>query len=707
MFLDLVILGSLMYFNGDLIHGATIYPKTPKQAVYDTIHKVIIIDEYQWLEDYEDQDVKDWLARQEIVSRLIIDSLSQRSLLVELFNRVWRYDDRSMPRHVPEGSGSFFTIKKKELERRILCYKDDDRSATEILLDPNQWGQTTLEKYYPSRDGEYLAYATAESGNEQPVISILNMKSRELLKDSLCGWRQGEIAWLPGNKGFYYSANPVKGTVPDNEEFYWHSVYYHELGTSAQHDVKVFWDADNKEYYHFADISEDGKYILYYRSQFNANEVYIQRISEDQAPRPIVTGFDAKYSIGAFDETLFIWTDLNAPNGMVYKTDIKNPEPEHWRVLIPQSNDLLSNIDLIGGHIYATYLHCAYNIIKIFDQNGKFLREISLPALGTSYVKGYWSRPDVWLYFVSFTHPQTIYKYDFVADSLELYFQPEIDLDLRGLAVDQIWYQSYDGIKVSMFILKNKDHRLNGQTPVYLTGYGGFNISIDPFFSSTYAIWVKSGGIIAIPNLRGGGEYGKKWHEDGMLGKKQNVFDDFLSAAEWLIENNYTNPSKLVIGGASNGGLLVGAALVQRPDLFRAVYCGVPLLDMLRYHKFGFSNIWAEEYGNADDPTQFEYLMEYSPYHNVIDSTSYPAVLFIGSENDARCHPLHAMKMAARLQAANPFGQPALIVVQKRSGHGGGTTQSELIEQNADIWAFLMHYAGLQPGVFKKDNKQK
>lgn len=677
-------------------YGISKYPQTKKTPVADTLHGTVILDNYRWLESSDEPMVKAWLAKQEDIAHSIIDKLPQRKWLIERLTKLWRYDDERTPRSVLGSTRLFYWVIKKEWERWAYYYRETESSPAILLLNPNEWGSKTLSFVRPSRDGRYIAFGTAEAGNEQTVIRIMDISSKEVLSDSLRGWRQRNVAWLPDNSGFYYSACPLKGEVPEGEENYWSAVYYHELGTSGIEDIKVFSHNDVKEYYHAAVITEDGKYLIFYRGMFNKNQVYVQKVGDNEM-FPITTSFDAQYNIEIIDDKIIIWTDSLAPKGMVYITDISRPEKVHWRTLIPETVDNLSHILPIAGRLFAVYSHNAYTVIKIYSIDGTYQGEVPLPTIGSASIWGYWSTSDIWIQFSSFTFPRTTYKYDLESDELILYHEPPVEIDVSNYETEQVWYESKDGTRVSMFLIHHKNITQDGTNALYLTGYGGFNIAMDPYFSTTYTLWLEAGGIVAIPNLRGGGEYGKEWHEAGMLEKKQNVFDDFIAAAEWLIDNEFTSSEKLIIGGGSNGGLLVGSVTVQRPELFKAVHCAVPLLDMLRYHKFGYANIWAEEYGSAENPQQFDYLLKYSPYHNVVDGISYPAMIFIGSENDARCYPLHAMKMTARMQEANPKGQPILLLVRKKSGHGGGTTITELIEQQAEVWAFLMEQARLNP----------
>ncbi len=688
LILSLVFVGCIMKYT------RKIYPETKKIHMSEIIHGKIIVDEYRWLEDFGDNTVQEWIAQQNYLAHKYLNGLPQREWLKRRFTELKRYDDISAPRQVLVGDRIFYSAIKKDWERWAYYTKENENAESVLLFDPNQWGLNTLGAVYPSRDGKYIAYSVEEAGKENPIIKIMEVETGRILPDSLQGWRQSGVAWLPDNSGFYYTANPLKGTVPEGEENYWDAVYFHKLGTPTPEDKKIFFHPEVKEYFHNAVVSEDGKYVLFYRSMFYKNEVYIQRLGTSEPMQPIATGFDAEYSVILVEDRLIIKTNLDAPNGRVFSTTLDKLDKKYWQEIIPEFEDHLEYIEAIGGHLYAVYIHNAHTNIKIYTIEGKYIRNLPLPTIGSAWVWGYWSKPDVWVSFSSFTHPLTIYKYAFESDKLILYHRPPIDIELSNFVVEQVWYDSKDGTKIPMFLVHHKDIKKNGKNPVYLTGYGGFKISIHPHFSVNYGVFLESGGMIAIPNLRGGGEFGDEWHKAGMLDKKQNVFDDFISAAEYLIENKYTSPEYLAIGGASNGGLLTGAMLVQAPELFKAVYVGVPLLDMLRYHKFSYANIWAEEYGSADNAEQFEYLIKYSPYHNV-KKQKYPAVLFEASDNDPRCHPMHAMKMAAKVQENQTGESPILLIVRRHAGHGGGTTKSEQIEEDVDMWSFIMSQLGM------------
>lgn len=703
LFIHIIVFHVILFTTG--LEGFTMtrnFPETPKIAVRDTLHGTVILDNYQWLEKADDPQVKEWTAAQMTFTQSYLDTVSQRAYLAQRFNELWRYDDETVPRRVPDSGRLFFWVKKTSNEKWAYAMKDNDQAETRIILDPNTWPENDqVHGAVPSRDGKYLAYGKAVGGNESPVVHIMEIDTGRILPDSLQGWKQYVSAWLPDNSGFYYNAKPLKGTVPEGEEFYWHTAYFHKLGTSADQDQKVFGHDTNKSYWHSVDVSEDGRYEIYYRSLFNKNEVYFRKTGSDAPLTPIATGFDAEYGVQIIEDQIYIYTDRDAPRKQVFATAVDQPEVAHWQPFIPEhERDILEELAAIGGRFYAVYQHNAYTKIQILDRAGTIIRELPLPTLGSADITGEWSRDEVWVIFSSFTYPKTTYRYDFEANELAIYREFPLDIDVSAYTAEQVWYPSRDGTEVSMFLVQRKDAKHDGQNPVLLTGYGGFGSSQNPYFSTTALVWLECGGMMAIPNLRGGGEYGKTWHEAGMLDRKQNVFDDFIAAGEWLIENGYTNPEKLAISGGSNGGLLVGAVTTQRPDLFRAVLCAVPLLDMVRYHKFGFANVWAEEYGSAEDPEQFAYIYQYSPYHRVVEGTAYPAMLITGSENDVRVDPLHARKMVARLQEATANGHPIFLMIEYDSGHTGGTTISTQIGQYADMYGFLMNQLGMHtPGM--------
>ncbi len=681
----------------DLMHGPYQYPPTDRIPVTDDHHGTPITDPYRWLEQADDPTVQTWTDEQERLTHAIIDGLPQKAWLERRFGELWRYDDESTPMRVYDGERLFSWTKKKNEEKWAYVTRGRDGAEPEVLLDPNAWpSHDQLAGTWPSRDGRYVAFGTAHGGDENPVIQVMVTQTREILPDRLRGWKQAVSSWLPDGSGFFYSCKPCAGEVPAGEHEYWHQTWFHRLGTGPGEDVQVFADEAVKETWNSVWVTEDGCYTVYERSLFTVNDVWFKRTGSNDPLTPLATGMKAEFGVDFVGDTILITTDEDAPRKMVYVTDVAHPEREAWRVWLPQpERDKLNGIGCVAGHVYASFMHDAYTLVKIYDLDGTYLREVPFPTIGTGGVGGYWARPDVWVSFSSFTFPGTTYRYDFDADRLDVYHEFPVPVDTSNMAAQQVWFTSKDGTRVPMFLVHRKDVVLDGENPTLLYGYGGFDVSLRPSFATTWLVWLEAGGVFAMANLRGGGEFGRAWHEAGMREHKQDVFDDFIAAAEWLVDNHWTRPQKLAIRGGSNGGLLVGACMVQRPELFRAVACEVPLLDMVNYHEFGLANIWAEEYGSSADPEQFAYLLAYSPYHNVADGTRYPAFLCTGSENDARVDPLHARKMVARLQAADPDGGPHLLLVRRASGHGGGVTVSTQIVQTAEVGAFLMACLGM------------
>ncbi len=668
------------------------YPETEQRPFEEQFHGKTINDPYNWLENTADPAVKAWDKAQNAFAANYLEALPEVKALQDRLNVLSRYDDIKYS-YLLVGDRRFINTKKAEEDRWVLSYQDGSGPIVE-LLNPNNWpAAETLEFASASRDGAYLAFAKAYGGNEKPVIQIMEVATKRILPDTLTGSKQGwpcyTVSWLPNNEGFYFCANPSEDDSRESE--YWNSVYFHKLGTQASEDKLIFSDAKSKELFHSAAVSEDGKWLILSKSNMGyVSEVYLQSLTEPDAPLlPLATGFDALYSPLIIGNDIYIFTNRNAPNYKVYKTDFQHLEKEHWQEFIPEQKDRLVDFDAIGGYLYANYLHNASTQIKVLNLDGKVLQTIDLPSLGSASMRGYWSRPETRLSFSSFTVPSENFRYFPEQNKLQFENAPKIAFDPDLYTTSQVWYNSKDGTRVSMFLLLPKN-RKDEAIPMLLTGYGGFDHPITPYFSTTFIAFLETGGGIAIPNLRGGGEYGKEWHLKGCKENKQNVFDDFIAAAEYLIANGYTTSGQLGIKGGSNGGLLVGAALVQRPDLFKAVLCEVPLLDMLRYHRFGFANIWVAEYGSAEDPDQFCYLQKYSPYHNIKEDTNYPATLITAGENDVRVDPLHARKMVAMLQKVDPQGEPHLLLIEGESGHGGGTTLSKKIRQTAMHFGFLM-----------------
>lgn len=686
-----------------------------RDGTTEVLHGVSVADPYRWMEDASSDDVQAWTKQRNASFTSYTDALSQREWLYDRFQHLWRYDDESTPEPCLLSDRVIYKTKKAEDDKWVVHMREGEDGPSKVLLDPNTWAQTeTLANFSPSPDCRYAAFGKTEAGNENPVMRVLDLDSLEVLPDTLRGWKHRSIHWLHDNSGFFYTAKPLEGEVAEGEHEYWHRGWFHRLGTEPDQDQLVAFDDEVKETWNGVSVSEDGKWAVRYRSIFNKNELWLHRL-EERAPSnksssggswnpmgsapgtPIATGMDAQYWATVVSDRLIIHTDWEAPNYRAFSTPLEQPGREHWKELVPESKDKLSGLLPIDGNLYGVYLHNAASRIDLYTLDGQKLKEMALPTIGSARVWGWWSRPGVWVSFSSFAHPSSVFTYDVEANALSLYKASPIDIDPAGIAVDQVWYPSRDGTQVSMFVVHHEDAVKDGSVPFLLTGYGGFNVSLRPRFSTLYAVWIESGGGIAIPNLRGGGEYGRAWHEAGMRDRKQNVFDDFIAAAEWLENEGWTSRDHLAISGGSNGGLLVSAAVTQRPELFEAVLCAVPLTDMVRFHHMGLANIWAEEYGSSDEAEMFPHLLAYSPYHNAT-AADYPAILVTGSENDARTDPAHARKFAAAVRWADEDRgreEPILLSIQGDSGHHGAVTIDQSADQYSRNYGFLMQQIGL------------
>ncbi len=670
------------------------YPNTRKEAVKDVLHGVELVDNYRWLEDNNSEEVKAWDKAQNDFTKEYTSKLPQNEWLFHKLNENAKYDQVSSLRTLRKSDRIFQSQKKKDEEKWVLYTADNSEAEMRILINPNDWAEDeTLAFWVPTQDGTMLAYGVAKGGNEAPVIKIMDIADGNHHSDTVKGWKQYITSWLPDNSGFYYVSNPLKGEVPAGEEFYWRKVYLHKLGTDSSEDIEIFKD-DVKETWCSVSLSHDNKYLFYNKGVFYKNAVWIEEFNSGNK-MAVSDDFDCEYGVYYFEDKLYIVTNKNAPNRKVFVTSTANPGKENWKELIPEKKFKIDSFAIINGKLYVTYMKNVQTEIRIYELDGTFIKNIALPDTGAASV---WGKPDggtIWVWFSSFTYPGTTFEYNFDSNKLEVFFQPDIKIDYSNMTTKQIWYKSKDGTEIPMFIIHNKDIVLNGNNPTQLYGYGGFNVSLEPGFSTSKALWLQAGGVYVVANLRGGGEFGEEWHRAGMHDKKQNVFDDFIAAAEWLIENKYTCPEKLAVHGGSNGGLLIGAIVTQRPDLMKAALCAVPLLDMIRYHHSSIANIWTEEYGNADNPEQFEYILKYSPYHNVRDNEKYPATMITTGINDARVDPFHARKLTALLQEKNTSDNPIYLLVKDSSGHGGGTTQTIMFKQHAEEMAFVMDQLGM------------
>ena len=679
-------------------------PETKKIPETNVYHGVTLVDDYAWLENASSEETKAWTRAQNERFYEYADSLPATAYLKKELRRLWRYADRTVPTEVYDGKRLYFSKKGADDDKWILMIKEDANAPEKVVLDPNKWDKDDyLSGVMRSRDGRYVAYGIGHAGDENPVIHVKDVENDVELPDRVKGWKQGLSCWKKDNSGFYYTCKPLKGTVPDGEEFYWHSVYFHKLGTSSEEDKLIFNSETEREKWHGVDLSDDEKYMLYYRGNFGSADIWVKRNVEGSELVPVVVGKEANFDVTMLENKLFIRTNLDAPKFMVYVADIEKPGFENWKVFIPESEDRLDGLSFIDGEIYAEYLHGINTEIKIYDLDGTFMRNMTLPANPCSAgVSGYWHKGPVRVNCSSYLIPNTTYSYNLSEDSLTVLKEFPVKYDLENCCATQVFYPSKDGTMIPMTIIYPKDMKKDGSCPCILDGYGGFNVSLMPGFIGYNSLWVNQGGVFAIANLRGGGEFGEEWHKAGMREKKQNVFDDFIAAAEYLIKEGYTSKEKLGISGGSNGGLLVGACAMQRPDLYKAVRCGVPLLDMIKYHKFRIANIWSEEYGTSDDKEQFGYLLKYSPYQNIKEGVKYPSMLITGGENDARVDPMHVRKMGAKLQECSKGGV-VFPVIYSDAGHGSSVDFESRVRQYAREGAFMYDQLGLE--IKEKEEK--
>jgi prolyl oligopeptidase len=683
--------------------------------VSDDYHGVRVADPYRWLEDDGRPDTRAWVdAQNRLTARLLSTSGRDaiRSRLVQLYD---------FPRMTPpdqRGARYFFTHNDGLQNQAVLYVQDGPSGRPRVLLDPNLLsddGTVALTAMAPNEDGTLVAYALSRQGSDWQEIRVRDVASGADLPDEIRWAKFTDIAWTKDGQAFYYCRFPEPGTVPDGHEHYFCRIHLHRIGDAQRHDRLIVDRPDDREVVFHASVSTDGRWLVItaFRGSSDDSEVSILDLArEDAAPRPLFTGVRAAYAfVDAAEGRLYFRTTSGAPLGRLVMVDASRPLPAGpsgevpMTTVVGEDSDTLSTATMAGGHLVAVYLRHASDRVRVFDLTGRQTGTVPLPGLGTiAAMAGRADERDLFLRFSSFTDPPAVYRYDVDAGDLVRFSfgsgsRPSATAVPGRREPDylttQVWYPSKDGTRISMFLIHRRDLERPGERPVFLTGYGGFNISLTPQYDPAHVIWLERGGVVAVPNLRGGGEYGDAWHRAGMFEHKQNVFDDFIAAAEWLIAEQYTTAGRIAIEGASNGGLLVGAALVQRPDLFGAAVCRVPVADMLRYHRFTVGRFWVSEYGSADDPGQFRYLHKYSPLHNVRDGVRYPPTLIMTADTDDRVAPGMARKFAARLQAAtaaSPDSGPILIRVETRAGHGAGKPVAKLIEEEADIYAFLARY---------------
>ncbi|MDD2891185.1 MAG: prolyl oligopeptidase family serine peptidase [bacterium] len=664
------------------------YPATKTVKVIDKIFDKKIPDPYRWLESLDNTEVKKWINNQNKLTRSIIDSLSNRKELIKEFFDILSIERVSLPRIY--GENCFFS-KRKGKENHSVVYLSKNEFTPDnnkIVLDPNKFsknGTVALDWYYPSSDGRYIAYGKSEKGSEASTLYILDVKKNKHIKDIIPNTKWTSLVWLKDNSGFYYTRNIEK-------EKYRPQVFIHKLETRWQDDLYVFGKGLSEEEIPAVYLSADEKFIfITVEKGWIRNDLYCKKLDSSDSFKTIVKGIDAKFWATIVDDIVVVKTNYKTPKFRIMWTTIDKPEIKNWKDLIPESNRVIEDFEIVDKKIVLTLYENTYNRLFVYSLKGKLLYEIKMPALGSISFSGKsYNKPELFYYFTSFFYPPTIYKINLSTQSIKQIYKHNSEFDPKQYTQKFIFYKSKDGTKVPMYIIHRKNIKLNGNNPTILTGYGGFAIGMSPNFADYIVPWFVRGGIYVEAGLRGGNEFGENWHRAGMRANKQNVFDDFIYAAEYLIKNKYTNSKKLAIQGGSNGGLLVGAALTQRPDLFRTVACSMPLLDMIRYHKFGVAHIWMSEYGNPDKKDEFSWLYAYSPYHHVEVNKSYPAVFFQAGDSDGRTHPAHAMKMAAKMQKITGKNTPILLYVEHKGGHGSGKPLKKLIELLVDRLSFIM-----------------
>jgi prolyl oligopeptidase len=674
------------------------YPVTKKGDVVDTIFGTPVPDPYRWLEDDMSEETTAWVREQNKVTFDYLEKISYRDQIRERLTSIYNYEKYGMPHR--EGDFIYFS-KNDGLQNQYVIYRQKENNEPEIFLDPNYFsddGTISLGEMGFTKDGSLVAYSISEGGSDWRKIIVLNALTKEIVGDTLVDIKFSGISWL-GNEGFYYSSYDKPQGSELSAMTDQHKLYFHKLGTAQSEDNVVF-GADKKRRYVGGGVTEDEKFLVITASiSTTGNELYIKDLTKKNSGfNTVVDNFNSdNYIIDNDGSKLYIYTNLNAPNAKIVTVDVSDPGVEHWTDLIPETENVLQP-STGAGFFFANYLKDAISQVRQYDKNGQLIREITLPGIGSAGgFSGKKEDNDLYYSFTNYTTPNTIYKFNPMSGDAEVYIKPSVGFNSDDYETEQVFYTSKDGTRIPMIITFKKGTKKDGKNNTLLYGYGGFNISETPGFSVTNALWLQMGGIYAVPNIRGGGEYGETWHLAGTKMNKQNVFDDFIAAAEYLIDNKYTSPDHLAIRGGSNGGLLVGAVMTQRPDLCRVALPAVGVMDMLRYHKFTAGAGWAYDYGTADDnPEMFKYLLGYSPVQNVREGIGYPATLVTTGDHDDRVVPAHSFKFAAQLQAKQAGSNPVLIRIETRAGHGAGTPVSKTIEQYADIFSFTLWNMGIK-----------
>ncbi len=688
------------------------YPETRREDVVDDYHGTQIADPYRWLEDDNADEVKAWVTEQNKVTFSYLDGIAERDAIESRLTKLWDYEKYGVPYKVAD---KYFFSKNDGLQNQsVLYWTPSLDKEPRVVIDPNKLskdGTVALAGYSVSKDGKHIAYGLAAAGSDWNKWKIRNIETGVDLAEELEWVKFSDATWTYNHKGFYYSRypEPKKGDKLKGANFN-HAIYYHRIGTPQAQDKLIHRRPDKPKWGFGSSVTEDGRYLVVsvWKGTGEKNLLYYADLrrkpsfdTNGMRLKPLISEWEAEFSlIGNHGGTFWLKTDYKAARGRVISIDSRRPSKKSWKSVIAESKDTLTTVGLVGDRFFADYLADASTRIRIFGLDGKAQGEVKLPGIGSaSGFGGRREHRETFYHYTSFNSPGAVYRYDIDKGESSRFKVAKVDFNPADYVTEQVFYTSKDGTKVPMFLAYKKGLKKDGTNPTQLYGYGGFNVSLTPFFSVTNLVWMERGGIFAMPNLRGGGEYGRDWHEAGIKEKKQNVFDDFIGAAEWLIKNRYTSTPRLAIAGGSNGGLLVGAAMTQRPELFAAAVPRVGVLDMLRFHKFTIGWAWIDDYGSSDDADGFKYLRAYSPYHNLKDDTRYPATLITTGDHDDRVVPAHSFKFAAALQHSHNGNNPVLIRVQTKAGHGAGKPTKMIIRESADVLAFYTRVLGIVSGT--------
>jgi prolyl oligopeptidase len=679
-------------------------PATRIENVVEKLHGLEVRDPYRWLENGDVAEVKAWTEAQNRYLRERLDAVPGRKWLEE---RLWRWQETgSLGSPVVRGQGRhtrlFYTRREGKQNQPVLYVRQGANGKDRVLVDVNLMaadGTLALDWWYPSEDGNLVAYGISSSGDEDSTLRVRAVATGRDLADTIPRARACSLAWLPDGSGFYYTRYPAKGEVPAGEEQYHRTVYLHRLGTDPAADAKLFGDGLSLSSWPNVQLSPDGRWLGIEVSEgWSRSDLYLLDRRKDGPLVPVVTGKNAIFSLAeVLNNRLYVVSNENAPRYQLFEVDPEKPAREHWKLVIAEGEDTLESVTAAGDKLVAVYLRDASSRVRVHSPDGKLLREITLPSLGTvSALHGRHDQRDVYLSFTSFLTPTKVLRHEVTTGKTSLWRELVSPVDTSHFTVEQVRYSSRDGTSVPMFLVHKQGWVRDGKNPTLLYGYGGFNVSLTPGFAAWVGPFLERGGVYAVPNLRGGGEYGEAWHRAGMLDKKQNVFDDFAAAAHYLIAEKITSADHLAISGRSNGGLLVAASVVQHPELWKAAVAGVPLTDMVRYHRLHIARLWVPEYGSPENPRELAWLYAYSPYHHVKDGVAYPATLIFSAESDTRVDTMHARKFAARLQAATSSQAPILLRIEGKAGHGAGKPMAKIIAQYTDEFSFLFEQLGVQ-----------